>query len=255
MRITVRAGNAIQLPDETRNLKQKAYTARVAVAGHGGPPPNGGTADRSSEILVVVTRQGALSGSVEPLVTVAVPSLRYPELRALAEGSGSAALEGPRVELLGDFLHALVSRMPDMAAADLPALETAMRAVIGACLAPAVTKETCASRAAQRAKVEAIIRANLGSARLNVERLSALASISRSSLHRLFKEDGGAAVFIRRLRLAIAYERLGDEASCSHPISRVALECGFHSVPSFNRAFRAEFNCTPSEVRERIRLP
>jgi AraC-like DNA-binding protein len=33
------------------------------------------------------------------------------------------------------------------------------------------------------------------------------------------------------------------------PISTIAFDCGFSDISHFNRVFRRQFGCTPSDVR------
>jgi len=120
------------------------------------------------------------------------------------------------------------------------------------CLRPAKTASQVGVRAVQKARVEAIIQRELGSARLTVAWLCRVANVSRSTIHRMFEAEGGAATHIRRRRLQRAYEKLADPDAPETSISRIAEACGFHNAASFNRAFRTAFGCTPREVRARV---
>jgi AraC-like DNA-binding protein len=55
--------------------------------------------------------------------------------------------------------------------------------------------------------------------------------------------------YLKTARLAAAHRRL-TESSNGKSISDIALDVGFSNVSYFNRAFRREFNATPSEVRD-----
>lgn len=57
------------------------------------------------------------------------------------------------------------------------------------------------------------------------------------------------STFVNRLRCETVAEALG--AGREDDLLDLALEAGFSSKASFNRAFRAEYGCTPSEYRAR----
>ena len=55
--------------------------------------------------------------------------------------------------------------------------------------------------------------------------------------------------YIGQWRIAEAKEALRDPDQLLVPISTIAIDCGFHSLAPFNRAFRGETGMTPSEYR------
>ncbi|WP_404339435.1 helix-turn-helix domain-containing protein [Sphingomonas sp. MMS12-HWE2-04] len=104
-----------------------------------------------------------------------------------------------------------------------------------------------ASTLAMRARNE--IRDNLGSPMLSVATLCRRLRVSRSTLHRLFDEEGGVQAHIRNARLDAAraallaggVERIGD----------IAERLGFSDAAHLSRLFRARFGETPSDCRAR----
>jgi AraC-like DNA-binding protein len=54
--------------------------------------------------------------------------------------------------------------------------------------------------------------------------------------------------YVKTTRLAAAHRRLAESVN-GKSISDIALDVGFSNVSYFNRAFRREFNATPSDVR------
>lgn len=56
--------------------------------------------------------------------------------------------------------------------------------------------------------------------------------------------------YLKTARLAAAHRLLGESAHAKKTISEIALDVGFSNVSYFNRAFRREFNATPTQVRE-----
>ncbi|MEO0439555.1 MAG: AraC family transcriptional regulator [Pseudomonadota bacterium] len=55
--------------------------------------------------------------------------------------------------------------------------------------------------------------------------------------------------FLNSYRLRDVQLRLARQDSPAVPITSIALDAGFNSIPSFNRVFKAEFGVAPSEYR------
>lgn len=72
-------------------------------------------------------------------------------------------------------------------------------------------------------------------------RLRAL--INRRLGHRNF------SAFLNRYRIAEAREKLASRAHVDQPVLTIAMDLGYNSLPTFNRAFRTETGTTPSEYR------
>lgn len=94
---------------------------------------------------------------------------------------------------------------------------------------------------------------------LSVEALAHQSNWSRWQFQRVFSSMTGLTVahYIRQLRLSRAAELL---VTSQQRHLDIALNCGFESEVSFNRAFRQMFKCTPGEYRkigklDRIRTP
>lgn len=104
-----------------------------------------------------------------------------------------------------------------------------------------------ASTLALRARDE--IRRNLGSPALTVANLCRRLHISRSTLHRLFDEEGGVQAHIRNARLDAA--RAALLAGGAERIGEIAERLGFSDAAHLSRLFRARFGETPSDCRGR----
>lgn len=98
-------------------------------------------------------------------------------------------------------------------------------------------------------RIERFIDANLGSPDLTPERVASVFNLSRSSLYRLFSHHEGVANYIRERRLKRVWRILADGQD-TRTIGQIIEEAGFQSGAYFSRAFRAEFGCTPREVRQ-----
>ena len=173
----------------------------------------------------------------------------FPGLDRALSAMPSGPVPGARAALLADYLLALGRRLPAMTHADIDAVADATHAMIAA-LAPETRSEPERPTLAARLRAEQVIRANLGSARLDSRRIAALAGLSRSALYRLFEESGGVATHVRRIRLETVRAALSDPARRGERIAAIAEQAGFHCPASFSRAFRARFGVTPGEMRD-----
>lgn len=57
------------------------------------------------------------------------------------------------------------------------------------------------------------------------------------------------SAFLNRHRIAEARERLTDKENVDLPVLTIAMDLGYNSLATFNRAFRSETGTTPSEFR------
>ena len=57
------------------------------------------------------------------------------------------------------------------------------------------------------------------------------------------------SAFLNRHRIAEARKKLASRDSVDLPVLTIAMDLGYNSLPTFNRAFRAETGTTPSEYR------
>jgi AraC-like DNA-binding protein len=83
---------------------------------------------------------------------------------------------------------------------------------------------------------------------ISIEKLARIASLSRSSLHRLFRLQTRMTVsdYIAQLRIGHACALL---LNCDKPISLVAEEVGYSTLAHFNRQFKAIKHQTPRQFR------
>ncbi len=164
--------------------------------------------------------------------------------------------EGPFIDewrggLLMDLILSLRVRLQEGLVADPAGIRNAVLAIFLSAFAPSADMPP-----STRSLVEALwqerilryIRANLGSARLNVDGICRAFQLSRSRLYRLFGGTDGIDATIRRERVEAARRVL--ERGDTRRIHRIAEEFGFPDPSSFSRAFRQHAGLTPTEVRE-----
>ena len=106
---------------------------------------------------------------------------------------------------------------------------------------------------ARLAEVERYINANLASPSLSAASAAAALKLSERALYSLFERQGVSfAERVRRRRLEEC--RIALIARPSRPVIDIAFAWGFGSLPSFYRAFQAEFGASPSDVRSAARV-
>ena len=84
---------------------------------------------------------------------------------------------------------------------------------------------------------------------VSVEGLAALANLSVSGFHRMFRKhmQMTALDYIAQLRIGFACRSL---VATTKPIARIAEDVGFDNLSNFNRRFRALKKMTPREFRQ-----
>lgn len=85
---------------------------------------------------------------------------------------------------------------------------------------------------------------------LPARELADIAAYSEQHFHRIFKQVVGESIhqYIRRTRMEYAANQLMFDPKSS--VADIANDCGFNSVSSFNRAFKATFTMSPGEWRK-----
>lgn len=101
-----------------------------------------------------------------------------------------------------------------------------------------------------RNAMKAYVLRHLDDPLLSTDQLCERFRCSRSTLYRLFRQDGGASGFIREQRL-LACQREISRVVGGRPIalSDVGEKWGFSDSAYFYRAFKRRFGMTPGEVR------
>jgi AraC-like DNA-binding protein len=94
------------------------------------------------------------------------------------------------------------------------------------------------------------IRKNCHRPDLSVHVIAGRYGVSARYVQRLFEESGCTFTqYITEQRLLAAHKALRQETFSDVPISTIAYDCGFSDISHFNRVFRRQFGCTPTEAR------
>lgn len=101
-------------------------------------------------------------------------------------------------------------------------------------------------------QIRRYIEANLSAHDLGPERIAAAHYISTRHLHGLFRERGTTvSTWIRELRLERCRRDLLDPLQAQVPVGSIAGRWGFFDAAHFSRVFKAAYDMSPSEIRNR----
>ena len=110
--------------------------------------------------------------------------------------------------------------------------------------------ETRGVMVARRTAAECYIRDNLLDNQLSDQTIARSLGVSPSYIRKLFVTDNGLHAFITKQRLSYARRLLLSPNFAAAKIIDIAFRCGFSSLGTFNRQFKKEFGCAPSEMRD-----
>jgi AraC-like DNA-binding protein len=175
----------------------------------------------------------------------------FRDMAPLLDAACGSTLDTPLGRLLGDYMIALESRLPDVTAADFPGVSKALGAMVAAAVAPSAERMAVAKPQidfGRKERVRQAVGRHLRTPTLEPKTLSRLVGMSRSNLYRLFEATGGVARYIQRERLLEAHAIISSPGA-AQSISAIAEDLCFADASSFSRAFKREFGHTPGEVR------
>lgn len=99
----------------------------------------------------------------------------------------------------------------------------------------------------------AFCRQNLSDARLSPSMVATHFGMSPRTLHLRFQQIGQTfGRWVLNNRLEWSRRALSDSNQKSLSISEIAYRCGFNDLSHFNKSFRAKFDQTPRELRNRL---
>jgi AraC-like DNA-binding protein len=233
-------------------LKHQGCVALLGSAA-GDVSPTLFVSPRAGLALAALEQSARRFGSAEERLLLLVPG-------GWLEGAGAAGpvqrLEteaGPGA-LLAGFMRQLATQSRHFSDGQARSVTVALRALLEACLAPvgepvAAVAPSPSSSTVERARQ--IVQRHMGSPDFGPPQLGRLLAMSRSKLYRLLDADGGVAHFINRERLLQARR---DLTAPGEPLSvhAIASRVGFRDHSTFSRAFRREYGCSPSHLRDRM---
>jgi len=157
----------------------------------------------------------------------------------------------PAVRVLVDFVAALVSQLPQMPATSALPMARVIRDLLANALAGMPPRPAAAdAHQPVRLRVRRYIESQpMG--QLDLDRLCHALGVSRATLARAFKADGGVLAYDRRRRLLALHNRLSD-ATEPRGVAELGYAYGFPEKTHLSRVFRQAFGYAPSEVRRQV---
>lgn len=187
--------------------------------------------------------------------------LVLPRAQALEMGFDMRAIHGLVLDsqaagLFAQHLTQLPRLVPELRAEDGPRVARTVLDLLA--LAVSISGRIIPPEPATRRSIAAIrardeIERRLGSPSLNVDHLCRTLGISRTSLQRLFEEEGGVGTYIRGRRLEAVRSALADPRN-GETIATLADRFGFSDAAHLSRLFRARYGSAPSDYRAMTRI-
>ncbi|MEM9735398.1 MAG: AraC family transcriptional regulator, partial [Pseudomonadota bacterium] len=112
----------------------------------------------------------------------------------------------------------------------------------------AIAMATPAFAVARTRAIRQFVDEEIAHGRLTVDAVSAKFNVSRATLYRDFKEEGGVERFILSRRLEATLSTLAHGPAERGAVTRAAERYGFSSTSHLSREFRRHFGFSPSEV-------
>jgi AraC-like DNA-binding protein len=163
-------------------------------------------------------------------------------------------------ELTGLLLHQVETAHRFGAKLDAAANQAVAQHIldlVGLCLgADQDAAHMAAARGLAAARLDAIksdILRQIGRSDLGLERVARRHGLSPRYVQRLFERTGSSFTGFLLERRLLAAHRLLREAIGRRKVSDIAAAAGFADISYFNRAFKARFGATPTEIRARLR--
>lgn len=159
--------------------------------------------------------------------------------------------QSPAVKVLVDFVAALAPRLPELPATSGPPMARVIRDLLANALVGMPPRaDPSDGRQPVRQRVVRYIEAQ-AMGRLDLDHLCQALGLSRASLGRAFKGDGGVLAYDRRRRLLALHSRLSDTTE-TRSVAELGYAYGFPDNAHLSRVFRKTFGYAPSEVRRQV---
>ncbi len=152
--------------------------------------------------------------------------------------------------ILGNTVRNTFDELDSVTKTEAPAIARSLTTLVRSVLTEDAGTAPCAATfdSARSQAIRDHIRRNLRTGELNVDSVCARFNISRATLFRDMKEDGGLDRYVMAQRLEAALMWLASGPAARGAVTRAAEHWGFSSTTHFSREFRRRFGFAPSDV-------
>lgn len=152
--------------------------------------------------------------------------------------------------MLVDFVATLVRQLPEMATSSAIPAETILHRLLILALRRGHPPRHSFESRTDRARALAYIDQQ-SPGMLDVAVMSETLNLTRATLYRLFKSDGGVLSYDRRRRLRLLHRNLCEERS-NVALGELGCRFGFFDLSNLSRQFKAQFGLSMSDVRKHL---
>lgn len=205
------------------------------------------------DLLLVDTRLASRTEARElHVLTASVPRAAIAAACGALDGLHGRIIGAPRTFVIRDLMQSVVRNADGFPDDVLPSLRRAFQELLNATLADLWTSSAVLLRLdqARREAAERFILAHLHDRHLGAAMVAAGIGASRSTLYRLFAEDGGVARYIMSRRLGAVRGAL--EGGSTEPLSALALAHGFTDESHLNRRFKQAYGRPAGAYRRSV---
>lgn len=165
-----------------------------------------------------------------------------------------ATMRFPTDTVIGHVIYrtlmAIHEKLDQTTDAEAPAIANGFIGLMRAVLFndPQVAQSSLDFGTARTRAIRGYVDENVRTGPISAEAVCQEFGISRATLYRNFKEDGGFDRFVIGRRLEAALKVLTLGAAKRGAVSRTAAQLGFSSTSHFSREFRSRFGFAPSDI-------
>lgn len=175
----------------------------------------------------------------------ALQATRHP-LRPMTHFDNSSAIG--RL-MIANFLHLANEISRDPEPGDASAINLFASLLVAAITdREALNAEDPHTERAKRIRAEQFIFSRPLSLPLDIDEMCTSVGMSRSTLYRLFRSDGGLQAYLTSLRLECAHNTLVRSQPARGAVTSIATRLGFLDTSSFVRSFRRKYHCKPGDI-------